>query len=157
MEVVTFIPRGADVYCHGFFSRCLLFKVYFPYMIALSIYNCFFCRFGTASYDTYVGGSGSGNVNRMYKVSVCEGIKNAGYSVEPTIESGYLNHIAEEKAKTAAENFWTIPTFSEMSLKKADVEKAMSSVDVALMTIGRMAGEAANVSDVRESATVSIK
>jgi len=97
--------------------------------------------FGTASYDTYVGGSGSGNVNRKYKISVYEGVKNAGYSVEPSVENFYLNHIAEEKAKTAAENFWTIPTFSEVELQKLVVENAMKSVDVAIMTISRMAGE----------------
>ena len=41
--------------------------------------------FGNAAYDTYVGGTGSGNVNRRYKVNICDGFSEAGFDVFPAV------------------------------------------------------------------------
>ena len=105
--------------------------------------------FGTASYDLLVGGSGSGNVNRKYKVSLNEGLVNAGLKLEEELAEIYRNYTAAELAKMPAENFWTIPVAPEMLLTKEQVKNAMKQADVAVLTISRMAGEGGDRKVVR--------
>lgn len=97
--------------------------------------------FGTASYDLLVGGSGSGNVNRKYKVSLNEGLENNGMKLEQSINKTYTDYIKSEKDKMPKENFWAVPVVAEMPLQAAQVRKAIASADVAVITISRMAGE----------------
>lgn len=97
--------------------------------------------FGTASYDLLVGGSGSGNVNRKYKVSLDEGLVNNGLQLESTLAKTYQDYTAAELAKKPKENFWTIPVAPEMPLTDAQVKAAIAQSDVAILTISRMAGE----------------
>lgn len=97
--------------------------------------------FGNACYDMLVGGSGSGNVNRKYKVSLDEGMKNAGYNINMALAKSYHSYLDTEKSKKPAENFWTIPVFDEKVLTEAEVSKAISETDAAIFTICRMAGE----------------
>ena len=105
--------------------------------------------FGTASYDLLVGGSGSGNVNRKYKVSLNEGLVNAGLQLESDLSEIYRAYTAAELAKMPAENFWTIPVAPEMLLTKAQVKDAIKKADVAVITISRMAGEGGDRKVVR--------
>lgn len=97
--------------------------------------------FGTASYDLLVGGSGSGNVNRKYKVSLNEGLRNAGVKLVESQEQQNVKYIADVKATQPKENFWAVPTVPEMPLEVADVKAAIAEADVAVFTLSRMAGE----------------
>lgn len=97
--------------------------------------------YGNASYDILVGGSGSGNVNRKYKVSLCEGLNNAGFAVADENAANYKKYLEGEKAKKPSENFWAVPVFDELILKEADVDDHLQAADVAVLTICRMAGE----------------
>lgn len=97
--------------------------------------------FGNSCYDILVGGSGSGNVNRKYKVSLLEGMENAGFTADKTIAKAYTDYLDAEKAKVPAENFWTIPVFDELPLTESQVADAISKSDYAIITICRMAGE----------------
>lgn len=97
--------------------------------------------FGNASYDILVGGSGSGNVNRKYKVSLAEGMKNGGFIVENGLSDAYAKHLDAERAKLPAENFWTVPVYDELLLTDAQVKSALGNSDVAVLTLCRMAGE----------------
>ncbi|MDO4212358.1 MAG: glycoside hydrolase family 3 N-terminal domain-containing protein, partial [Bacteroidales bacterium] len=97
--------------------------------------------FGNACYDILVGGSGSGNVNRKYKVSLAEGMKNCGFTVENATAEAYGKYLEAEKAKQPAENFWTVPVFDELLLTEAQVKAALAASDVAIYTLCRMAGE----------------
>lgn len=100
--------------------------------------------FGNSSYDTYVGGTGSGNVNRAYKVSIFEGLKNAGFTLVEDVEKAYTSYIDGEKSKQAAENFWATPVIPELKLSEAQVNAAVAAADVVVYTIGRQAGEGAD-------------
>lgn len=97
--------------------------------------------FGTASYDLLVGGSGSGNVNRKYKVSLDEGLKNAGLQLDENLADSYQWHTDAELAKQPKENFWVIPVVPEMQLTAAQVKAALTQCDAAILTLCRMAGE----------------
>lgn len=96
--------------------------------------------FGSMSYDILVGGSGSGNVNRKYKVSLDEGLANAGFRLDRKISDKYAAHVASEKAKFP-ENFWTVPVVPETDITEAEAKRAAKDNDFGIYTIGRMAGE----------------
>lgn len=95
---------------------------------------------GVDSYDILVGGSGSGYVNRKYKVSTYEGLKNAGFTIDEVQAKAYLDYIQAEKAKTS-ENFWTVPTVAETPISSQQAERLAADNDICILTIGRMAGE----------------
>ncbi len=97
--------------------------------------------FGNQSYDTYVGGTGSGNVNRKYKISLDEGLSNARYKFDKKLAKTYTDYIAVEKSKKPADNFWTIATVDELPLNDDIVEAAADNNDIAVVTISRIAGE----------------
>lgn len=96
--------------------------------------------FGLNSYDTFVGGTGSGNVNRKYEVSIYEGLKHAGFKVDETLAKRYQDYIAEEKPKLTA-SFWQIQLMPDYEILPSDIEHTAKGCDVAVFTIGRMAGE----------------
>ncbi len=97
--------------------------------------------FGNSCYDILVGGSGSGNVNRKYKVSLLEGMQSAGFVADKAVADAYQKYLDAEKAKVPAENFWTVPVFAEVKLTEAQVAEAMNDADYAIISICRMAGE----------------
>lgn len=96
--------------------------------------------FGTMSYDILVGGSGSGNVNRKYKVSLDEGLSNAGFRLDKPTANRYTAHVAAEKEKSQ-ENFWTVPVVPELEISEAEAARSAKENDLCILTIGRMAGE----------------
>lgn len=91
--------------------------------------------FGVSSYDLLVGGSGSGNVNRAYKVSLHD-----AFDATPCVSAKYLSYIKANK-DTTLESFWTIPVLEELPIGKGEADDAAKQTDVAILTIGRMAGE----------------
>lgn len=97
--------------------------------------------FGNCSYDTQVGGSGSGYVHRKYKVNISDGLEAGGFVIDSTLQSAYSSHIASEKSKLPPENFWTIPMAPELDLDRSVIDGAAARNDVAVFTIGRMSGE----------------
>ncbi len=97
--------------------------------------------FGVPSYDTMVGGSGSGYVNRAYKVTVDEGLEAAGFRLDKKLAESYREYVRQEKAKQPAEYFWIIPTVQETTISREDAEAAAKRNDICIYSIGRMAGE----------------
>ena len=112
--------------------------------------------YGCTSYDFIAGGTGSGNVNHAYVVSLLDGLKNGGYAVSDELKSTYEQYIATCKAarekelaerakkdKQAAMLASFMPgTLPTEKLFTADELTAQANVaDVALITIGRISGE----------------
>ncbi|MCR5004257.1 MAG: beta-glucosidase [Bacteroidales bacterium] len=104
--------------------------------------------FGNYGYDIQPGGSGSGYVNRAYKINLDKGLAGAGYTLDKDLAAAYKNYIAEEKAKLPEEYFWVIPTVEEMSVSNEMIRSASSS-DAAIITIGRMSGEGGDRSEAK--------
>ncbi len=112
--------------------------------------------YGCTSYDFIAGGTGSGNVNHAYVVSLVDGLKNGGYVISDELKSAYETYIADCKKKAEAEleekakkdkqaamlaKFLpgTLPAEKQFT---ADELTAQAEVaDVAVITIGRISGE----------------
>ncbi len=98
--------------------------------------------FGGGAVETVKGGTGSGDVNNRYTVSVWEGFKEAGYVVT---SGDWLNAYEEAVKKARAENTddW-FGTFypEEMEISDAAIEAAKTEdTDTAVYVISRISGE----------------
>jgi beta-glucosidase len=98
--------------------------------------------FGNTSYEIITGGTGSGDVNEAYSVSLAEGLKGAGYTMNEQLQNAYAEYIRTAKAKNPpARPFSLPPPIAEMPIDSALVAKMASAADAALITIGRNSGE----------------
>ena len=102
--------------------------------------------FGNHAYDLIAGGTGSGDVNKAYAVSMAEGLTNAGYKIDQEIEKqykGYLNDYAMQHPKKNAimELMNPTPYAPEFGFDKNSITQKAAASDVAIIYIGRNAGE----------------
>lgn len=102
--------------------------------------------FGTTSYDFIAGGTGSGDVNEAYTVSLEEGLSNAGFEINKTAKELFEEHKkahaeAFEKPEGTLTAMMTPYTPPDMILTSEQVEQVVSTADVAIVTIGRNSGE----------------
>ena len=112
--------------------------------------------YGCTSYDFIAGGTGSGNVNHAYVVSLPGGLKNGGYTVSEEMKTAYEQYIAdakearkkaiEEMAKKDPKNAMlasfmpgTLPAEKQFTAEELTAQAEAS--DVAIITIGRISGE----------------
>jgi beta-glucosidase len=98
--------------------------------------------FGNTSYDFISGGTGSGDVNEAYTVSLVQGLSNAGYKVADQIKNLYTAYLDDYKINHPKKSFFQefmnpTPSAPEFNIPG---NKAAES-DIALITIGRNAGE----------------
>ncbi len=102
--------------------------------------------FGNGSYDIIAGGTGSGNVNKAYTISLIQGLANAGYEPDASLAQIYEKYLEEEKAKRPKPRgfFDTPKPVEEMSLSDELILSKASETDIAIYTIGRNAGEGAD-------------
>jgi beta-glucosidase len=103
--------------------------------------------FGNTSYDLIAGGSGSGNVNKAYTISLIQGLTNGGYTVDDDLKNAYQSYIKDVKAKqphSAMSIFMLPPPPPQMAVAAELLAKEANDADVAIFTIGRNAGEGAD-------------
>ena len=112
--------------------------------------------YGNTSYDFIAGGTGSGNVNHAYVVSLLDGLKNGGYTVSEELKATYEAYAAdckkktEEEIKAAAKNnpgnamllrFMPRPLPAEKLFTANELKKQAAASDIAVITLGRISGE----------------
>ena len=112
--------------------------------------------YGITSYDFIAGGTGSGNVNHAYVVSLLDGLKNGGYVVSDELKTAYETYITnakkaaeaalEEQAKKDPKNamlvkFLPQPLPAEKLFSADELTKQAEASDVAIITLGRISGE----------------
>jgi beta-glucosidase len=98
--------------------------------------------FGNTSYDIITGGTGSGDVNEAYSVSLADGLKGAGYSIEKELQTAYTDYIQAARKKNPPTKQFSMPKpIAEMSIGRDLAGKMAGLADVALITIGRNSGE----------------
>ncbi|MDE6449851.1 MAG: glycoside hydrolase family 3 C-terminal domain-containing protein [Muribaculaceae bacterium] len=104
--------------------------------------------FGNNSYNLIPGGSGSGDVNRAYEVTLGKGLSSAGYVPDARLADCYNSHIDKERRRLARED----NTFHmaarqqprELKLDRKAVREAARDNDIAVLTVGFAAGEFAD-------------
>ncbi|MEO8860680.1 MAG: glycoside hydrolase family 3 C-terminal domain-containing protein [Ginsengibacter sp.] len=102
--------------------------------------------FGNNGYELIAGGTGSGDVNKAYSVSLEQGLAKAGYMVDNDLKSSYNTYIHEEKIKNPKKSFFQefmnpTPPIKEYYANDDLINKAANDDDIAIITIGRNAGE----------------
>lgn len=98
--------------------------------------------FGNSSYETITGGTGSGDVNKAYSVSIDKGLTDAGYTVDNKLADSYSSYIKQEKAKQPAQPRFRLPSLvPERDVPAAEIKQAAAATDMAIITLGRISGE----------------
>jgi beta-glucosidase len=103
--------------------------------------------FGLTSYDFISGGTGSGDVNEAYTISLIDGLTNSGFAIDKELEGLYKPYAADQKAKELERRekngglLATPKRLLELELSKEIIENKANSSELALITIGRNAGE----------------
>lgn len=103
--------------------------------------------FGVGSYQTVIGGTGSGQVNVAYSVNIAEGLNNAGFTIQPELSKQYTTYIQEDKLAHPKKGSLTLGAprmVPEYSLSTEIIENAVNSCDVAVFTLSRNSGEGAD-------------
>ena len=106
--------------------------------------------YGTTSYDMVPAGMGFGSTGvGYYCVSLVEGMRNAGYTVDADIIKKYKKHLFDEQKRLYPNGK---PPFSLTPLKRAEefvptsdeLSAQVKNNDVAIITLGRTSGEASD-------------
>lgn len=102
--------------------------------------------FGVASYHLITGGTGSSEVDTVYRVSIADGLKKANVKVYQPVYDKYQPNVAqqvkedqERRAKlTKLEPFGDI---AELDISDEDIAQAVKHSDIGLFAIGRNSAE----------------
>ncbi|WP_350290102.1 glycoside hydrolase family 3 C-terminal domain-containing protein [uncultured Croceitalea sp.] len=109
---------------------------------------------GTTSYNFIAGGTGSGDVNEAYTISLEEGLSNAGYKVNQKASDAYKAHktanleaFKKPEGMDAIFNPFTPP---EMNYTSAQLDEIVATSDIGILTLGRNAGEGGDRVEVND-------
>jgi beta-glucosidase len=102
--------------------------------------------FGNSALELVAGGTGSGDVNRMYTIPLSDGLFRAGYALNTDLYRAYTQYYSAERAKRPKKSLFEemmAPTapIPEMDLSADDIRKAATASSIAIVSIGRNAGE----------------
>jgi beta-glucosidase len=101
--------------------------------------------FGNGSYETVTGGTGSGDVNEAYAVSLDRGLEAAGLVLDDAIRQRHQSHLASENAKLPTrkgiEAFLPAQLAPEPALDAAAIAASAREAAAAVLTLRRTSGE----------------
>lgn len=96
---------------------------------------------GKGSYDTYIGGTGSGAVNKAYKVMLSDALIEQGVALDTMTMQRYLSHIRHSRSVQPGESAWFMPYVSELKWTRKELKQMAKNNDLCVITLQRMAGE----------------
>jgi len=103
--------------------------------------------FGCTSYNFWAGGTGSGNVVKPYVVNMQQGLNNAEFETTGNLEELYNKYLDYQRAKNRCDRgksqgyYGEEKDILEMPVSKDCIVYQAKEADVAILTIGRQAGE----------------
>ncbi|MBQ8021379.1 MAG: glycoside hydrolase family 3 protein, partial [Bacteroidales bacterium] len=106
--------------------------------------------YGISALDFVAGGTGSGNVNKAYVVNMKEGLENAGFTVDQALMNYYQAQLDMNKATTALTSAggrgfgFGSAKAAEVAIPEAAITNEARNNDVAVVVLGRNAGEGAD-------------
>jgi beta-glucosidase len=101
--------------------------------------------FGISSYNIISGGTGSGDVNEAYTVSLAEGLMNAGYNVNENLSRLYDIYMQNIRigrpVPTGIMALMPQEPVEELHINKDIIRGSVATNEAAVITIGRISGE----------------
>ena len=109
--------------------------------------------YGNTSYEFIAGGTGSGNVNHAYVVSLLDGLKNGGYAVSDELKQAYKTFWSDYRNAREAEiakiektdpqragmmRFMPAGLPPEKAFTAAELTAQAVQADIAVITLGRI-------------------
>ena len=100
---------------------------------------------GVTSFDFIAGGTGSGDVNEAYSISLDKGLENAGFTVNDYSKEVFEKHKAENKEgfqkPEGMDAIFTPYIPPHLTYTAEDLVKMAETAEAAIITIGRNSGE----------------
>lgn len=113
--------------------------------------------FGNSSYDMVTGGTGSGDVNEAYSISLQKGLTDAGFMIDGKLAESYNAYIKQEKADRPPLSPLDLPSpITELGFSFEEINASADTADIALITIGRISHEQADL-DVKKEFNLTDK
>ena len=104
--------------------------------------------FGITSYNMIAGGTGSGFVNKAYMSQLSDALEAQGFSLTADLKQLYTDYKAYATsdciARFGKEWWWRKPLLDEATISRDIINRQADIADVAVLTLGRTAGEAAD-------------
>ena len=104
--------------------------------------------YGISSIDFVAGGTGSGDVNKAYVVNMEEAMRNAGFTLDKGLTDYYSAYQAYDKAQNALSgttfSWFMRRKLAEVAIPAAAIGNEAKANDVAVIVLGRNAGEGAD-------------
>lgn len=99
--------------------------------------------FGIGSYQTISGGTGSGDVNKAYMISILEGLKAAGMTLNEDVIKESIKYIADQKAMQKPKENIFVPDqpIPEIAWSEAQLNEIVNNSSVGVITLQRNSGE----------------
>lgn len=102
--------------------------------------------FGNSALELIAGGTGSGDVNKMYTVPLIDGLFRAGYAINTDLYLAYSSYVEAEhkkqpKKSPMEELMSPQKPILQMPISTEAIQKAAINSEKAIVAIGRNAGE----------------
>ena len=101
---------------------------------------------GVTSYDFIAGGTGSGDVNEAYTISLEEGLKNSGFDINEVAKKAFERHKANHEEEFVKPSNTLSAMFNpyfppRITYTEEELKEIVASSDLGIITIGRNSGE----------------
>lgn len=114
--------------------------------------------FGNTQIETIKGGTGSGDVNTAYTISIADGLQDAGYQLDDDLLNRYKTYIdtlRQQEEYKIKPNSWgedfgkEIPLIPEKPLAAQEISQTAAETDMGVIVIGRNSGEGVDRKNVK--------